>query len=198
MAYNTLTTLQPGEPRGPRVLSPAALAVALVFTLGYPSFLGTVMGGVAVFWLGDWFWLKLGTTLGILLGCGLSGQTLIGSALLWKVTAPQPELQPQGVTIEYRTTRPAENIRIVPLTTYPVMVDNCPARDLAWFCLGLSRGIPHTQRNWTGKTAPSGQLVDADYWKSLCKPLRRAGLIEGVGPRKAGHKTLPRCLLRSV
>lgn len=189
VAYNTLrpVTLPPSPAPSKRALSPAALLIALGFSLLWPSFLGQVIGLMAVLWAGDWFWYKAVATGGVLVGCGLSATVLTGSRLLMDLANPGPTpAAAMGLTVQYKTSRPIQDIRIVPLNVYGIMIDGIPGRDIAWFALGLSRGMSHTQRAWIGLTAPSGQVCDVPYWKGLCKPFRRAELIVGVGPRVAG------------
>lgn len=176
----------------------------LLSTIHMPTFVGSVV--MFLFWTvvictgfglcgllitGNAIYLKAGFITGIIFGGGLSFTFMV-----WVVVSRHrlldydPPTHPQ-TTITYAPlgTQPTDNIRIVPLRAYDKMIDKVPARDLAWFCRGLSKNYPHTQRTWVGKTAPSGQLVDALYWKALCNPLLKAGIIKDMEPRKSGTLT---------
>ena len=177
----------------PRHMSVSATLLAAGLTLAWPIVLGFV-GGLAAWWLwGEYRYFGWGVAGGVGVGILASAGVVASSAIVARVTAPAPvvEAVPNETVIRYAPlgSAPGDNIRIVPLQAYDKFIDNVKARDVAWFCKGLSRGRCHSQRAWLGKVAPSGQLVDPSYWRALSKPLRRAGIIRDVGPRRKGHVT---------
>ena len=177
----------------PRHMSVSATLLAAGLTLAWPIVLGFV-GGLAAWWLwGEYRYFGWGVAGGVGVGILASAGVVASSAIVARVTAPAPvvEAVPNETVIRYAPlgSAPGDNIRIVPLQAYDKFIDNVKARDVAWFCKGLSRGRCHSQRAWLGKVAPSGQLVDPAYWRALSRPLRRAGIIRDVGPRRKGHVT---------
>lgn len=176
-----------------RHMSVSATLLAAAFALCWPILLGFV-GGLAAWWLwGEYRYFGYGVGLGVAAGIVTSAGVVGSSWLVTRVTAPAPAVQatPNQTVIRYAPlgSAPGDNIRIVPLQAYDKFIDNVKARDVAWFCKGISRGRCHSQRAWLGKVAPSGQLVDPAYWRALSRPLRRAGIIRDVGPRRKGHVT---------
>lgn len=182
------TTRQESEPRR---LSLAATLLALSLSLLWPVVLGVVAGAGAWLWWDDLGWLKVGLVLGIAAGIVMSGAVLLGSYVVNAALHRAPVTEaasPAQVVMNYAPlSEQRDNIRIVPLRSFNLTVDDIPARDLAWFCHGLSLGASHVQRAWIGKTAPSGRLVDTLYWRALSKPLRKAGILVDVGPRRSGR-----------
>lgn len=87
-------------------------------------------------------------------------------------------------TIQVLGPRP-EEIRIIPYRGDKRLIDGVPESDLIWFCEQVGT-IGHSQRSWLKKTAPSGMIVDAEYWGKLSAPLRKVGIIKDVRPRSAG------------
>lgn len=186
---NTIQLESPTFDTTKRMLSAQALAVGLFFSLAWPPVIGIVLGLAGWLYFDDSSYLKLGIILGAVGGCGLSLSFLIGSLIYTKTYNERYVKQPHTVNYVPLGSAPGEDMRIVPLRTYDRLIDRVPQRDIAWFCLGLSRGLKHTQRTWMTKRAPSGTLVDPAYWYSLCQPLRKAEIIKGADERRAGVLT---------
>jgi hypothetical protein len=172
-----------------RTLSAPALAVGLFFSLVWPPVVGIALGLAGWLWFDDSSFLKLGVTLGIVVGCLISLSFLLGSLIYTKTYNERYVKNPQMVNYVPLGSAPGEDMRIIPLRAYDKLIDKVPQRDIAWFVLGLSRGMKHSQRTWLGKRAPSNTLVDPAYWYSLCQPLRKAEIIKGAGERHAGTLT---------
>ena len=166
-------------------LSATVLAAGL--TLCWPIVLG-VVGGLAAWLLwGEYKFLGYGVGLGVAVGILASAGVVASSAIVARVTAPAPVVQaaPQAATVTYAPLGSGQDIRIIPLASYDTMIDRVPARDLVWFVYRITRH-GHSLRKHQGRVAPSGQVVDTTYWRSLCKPLRKAGVIVGVESRRSG------------
>lgn len=185
----SITLESPSFDTTSRTLSAAALAVGLFFSLAWPPVVGTALGLAGWLWFSDSTYLKLGLILGIIGGCLLSLFFLLGSLIYTKTYNERYVKLPQTINYVPLGSGPTEDMRIVPLRAYDKLIEKVPQRDIAWFALGLSRGMKHSQRTWLGKRAPSGTLVDPAYWYSLCKPLRKAEIIKGAGERHAGTLT---------
>jgi len=179
------------QEREPRRLSVAATLLALSFTLLWPVALGLAAGVAAALWWSDLSLVKVGLVLGIAAGVALSGAALLGSYVVNVALHRAPVTEaasPAQVVMNYAPlSEQRDNIRIVPLRSFNLTVDDIPARDLAWFCQGLSLGKSHAQRAWVGQVSPSGRLVDAHYWRALSRPLRKAWILVDDGPRRSGR-----------
>lgn len=186
---NSVTLESPTFDTTKRTLSAQALAVGLFFSLAWPPVIGAALGIAGWIVFADSSYLKLGLALGIAAGCLISLSFLLGSLVYTKTYNERYVNQPQTVNYVPLGSGPGEDMRIVPLRAYDKLIDKVPQRDIAWFCLGLSRGMKHTQRTWITKRAPSGTLVDPAYWYSLCQPLRKADIIRGADERRAGTLT---------
>jgi hypothetical protein len=159
-----------------------------ILMLAWPILLG-VIGGAAAWWLwGKYEYFGYGVLAGVAIGILASGGTVAGSWLVSNVLAqpaPVVEAGPAQVVTTYAPLGSAQDIRIIPLASYDATIDNVRQRDLVWFVIRITRH-GHSLRRHLGLRAPSGQIVDATYWRSLCKPLRKAGVIVGAESRKAG------------
>ena len=170
-----------------RQMSVSATLLAAALTLLWPIVLGLV-GGLAAWMLwGEYKFLGYGVGLGVSVGILASAGVVASSWIVTRVTAPAPVAQPtpQAATVTYAPLGSAQDIRIIPLASYDTLIDRVPARDLVWFVYRIARH-GHSLRKHLGKVAPSGQVVDATYWRALCKPLRKAGIIVGVESRRSG------------
>lgn len=169
-----------------RELSPRSIfTVALLMIFG-PSIATAAAGGIIAIWTNDDFWLLLRT--GWMLGVGVFGLiTLIyGSTQFSQLLEQIAQATAQPKVIQIASPKRAE-IRLVPLRTAPNtrLVDGIPEEDLRWFVRHICvHG--HSQRASLGQKAPSGRVVDAEYWGELSGPLRKTGVITGVKPRSAG------------
>ena len=173
------------QPQG-RHMGVSATLLAAGLTLVWPIVLG-VVGGMAAWLLwGEYRYLGYGIAGGVAVGILASAGVVASSAIVARVTAPQVvPAAPVGQTVTYAPLGSGQDIRIIPLASYDTLIDRVPARDLVWFVYRITRH-GHSLRKHLGRTAPSGQIVDATYWRSLCKPLRKAGIIVGVESRRAG------------
>ena len=174
------------QPQG-RPMSVSATLLAAGLTLVWPILLGGV-AGVAGWWaFADYRWMGWGVLGGVAVGVLASAGVVASSAIVARVTAPAPVVQaaPQAATVTYAPLGSGQDIRIIPLASYDTMIDRIPARDLVWFVYRITRH-GHSLRKHQGRVAPSGQIVDTTYWRSLCKPLRKAGVIVGVESRRSG------------
>lgn len=173
------------QPQG-RHMGVSATLFAAGLTLVWPIVLG-VVGGMAAWLLwGEYRYLGYGIAGGVAVGILASAGVVASSAIVARVTAPQVvPAAPVGQTVTYAPLGSGQDIRIIPLASYDTLIDRVPARDLVWFVYRITRH-GHSLRKHLGRTAPSGQIVDATYWRSLCKPLRKAGIIVGVESRRAG------------
>ena len=173
------------QPQG-RHMGVSATLLAAGLTLVWPIVLG-VVGGMAAWLLwGEYRYLGYGIAGGVAVGILASAGVVASSAIVARVTAPQVvQAAPVGQTVTYAPLGSGQDIRIIPLASYDTLIDRVPARDLVWFVYRITRH-GHSLRKHLGRTAPSGQIVDATYWRSLCKPLRKAGIIVGVESRRAG------------
>ncbi len=183
--------------REARPIGIAATLLGLLLTVTWPPIVGVIVGAALWLWWGDAWWMKAGLVGGLLLGAVMSMGVLLSSFLLTRVLAPAPAAavapaaSPAMTTISYEpldATRARSDVRIVPLRGYRT-IDNVDARDIAWMCYGLSKGVPHSMRAWVGRRTPSGETLDSAYWRALSKPLRKAGIIVGTGPRVSGRLT---------
>jgi len=171
----------------PRRLSVAATLTAGVIMLCWPVLLG-VVAGLAAWWLfGEYRYFGYGVAAGVGIGILASAGTIAGSWIVANAIAqPVPvETAPQQVVTSYAPLGSAQDIRIIPLQSYDTTIDDVRQRDLVWFVVRIARH-GHSLRKHLGLRAPSGQIVDTTYWRSLCKPLRKAGVIVGAQSRKAG------------
>ena len=182
--------------REPRPVGLLATGLALLLTVAWPPVAGAIVGTALWLWWDDTSWLKLCVVLGMLVGAGLSMAVLASSFLLQRVIMPAPVAvpaapTPNALTISYEpldATRARSDVRIVPLRGHRT-IDSVDARDIAWVCRGLSVGASHSMRTWLGRRTPSGETMDAAYWRSCMKPLRASGIIVGVSSRRAGRLT---------
>ena len=171
----------------PRQMSVRATLLAAALTLVWPIVLG-IVGGLAGWLLwGEYRYFGYGIAIGVIVGILASAGVMASSWIVTRVVAPAPVVQAAQATstVTYAPLGSTQDIRIVPLASYDTLIDRVPARDLVWFIVRATKH-GHSLRRHLGKTAPSGQIVDATYWRSLCKPLRKAGIITGVESRKAG------------
>lgn len=170
-----------------RQMSVSATLLAAGLTLAWPIVLG-VVGGMAAWLLwGEYKYFGYGVGLGVTVGILASAGVVASSWIVTRVTAPAPVVQAatQAATVTYAPLGSGQDIRIIPLASYDTMIDRVPARDLVWFVYRITRH-GHSLRKHQGRVAPSGQIVDTTYWRSLCKPLRKAGIIVGVESRRSG------------
>ncbi len=174
-----------------------ATLLGLLLTVTWPPIVGVIVGAALWLWWGDAWWMKAGLVGGLLLGAVMSMGVLLSSFLLQRVLAPAPAAAavapaaPAMTTISYEPldrTAARSDVRIVPMHSHRT-IDSVDARDIAWMCYGLSRGTPHSLRAWLGRRTPSGETLDSAYWRAMCKPLRKAGIIVGAGPRVSGRLT---------
>ena len=175
------------EQQNSRHMSVSATLLAAGLTLLWPIVLG-VVGGLAAWWLwAEYRYFGYGVGLGVAVGILASAGVVASSWIVSRVTAPAPVVQavPHAQTVTFAPLGSTQDIRIVPLASHDTLIDRVPARDLVWFVYRITRH-GHSLRKHLGKTAPSGQVVDAAYWRSLCKPLRKAGVIVGVESRRSG------------
>lgn len=182
--------------REPRPVGLLATGLALLLTVAWPPVAGAIVGTALWLWWDDTSWLKLCVVLGMLVGAGLSMAVLASSFLLQRVLAPAPAAAavapaaPAMTTISYEPldrTAARSDVRIVPL--YGRTIDSVDVRDIAWVCRGLSVGASHSMRTWLGRRTPSGETMDAGYWRACMRPLRASGIIVGVSSRRAGRLT---------
>ena len=180
-----------------RPIGLAATVLGLALTATWPPVVGVIVGAALSIWWGDAWWMKAGLVGGLLLGAFMSMGVLLSSFLLQRVLAPAPAAAavapaaPAMTTISYEPldrTAARSDVRIVPLRGYRT-IDNVDVRDIAWMCYGLSKGVPHSMRAWVGRRTPSGETLDSAYWRALSRPLRKAGIIVGTGPRVSGRLT---------
>lgn len=177
-----------------RPIDLAATILGLLLTVTWPPVVGVVIGAALWLWWGDAWWMKAGLVGGLLLGAFMSMGVLASSFLLQRVLAPAPAAavaptMPAMTTISYEpldATARRSDVRIVPLRGHRT-IDSVDARDIAWVCRGLSMGASHSMRAWLGRRTPSGETMDAHYWRACMKPLRASGIIVGVSSRRAGR-----------
>ena len=175
----------------PRKVGLLATLLALSLGLTWPPVAGLALGVAGALWAGEWWPIRVGLAFGVALGALISMGILAGSYIVTHVIMPaqMPAPVPNSFTVGFTPlTEGEQHVRVVPVydkgRTY---IDDVPLIDLVWFATGLSLGMKHTQSAWLGTRAPSGQLVDAAYWGAICRPFRRVGVIDGVGPRRAGR-----------
>ena len=166
--------------------SPFQILTVLLLMVLAPSFVTTSLAGAVALWKSwDWWWLsQFGFTFGIF---GFGFVTLAVAA--WKIAVLAEELslvteQPKVIQL---ASPQREEVRLVPLqaSVSTRLVDGLPEEDLRWFVRYICvHG--HSQRASLGQKAPSGRVVDAEYWAELSGPLRKFGIITGVKPRSAG------------
>lgn len=167
------------------------LATLSGVVLAFPITLaaGLALGAAGWLWSGDGLYIRLGAVVGLVLFALIALSILAGSAIVWRIMAPpQPVSAPSApqLTISYQPLSMHQDTRIIPLRSYDKTIDQVNVRDLAWFVAGLkTRG--HSMRAWLGARTPSGAVVDADRWRSLCRPLRKSGVLVDVGPRRSGR-----------
>jgi hypothetical protein len=174
------------EPPAKRQMSAGATLLAASIMLIWPIILSLFVGVAAWVWTGNVFWLRAAFVGGIGVGVLASASTVVGSWIVVRVLAPAPVAVPQAQTITYAPLGAADNIRIVPLTSADRLIDEVREDDLRFFIEGL-RLKGHTQSAWIGIRLPSGKVIDRQMWRSLSRPLRKIGVIKGVGPRRKGH-----------
>lgn len=170
-----------------------ATILALVIAAAWPIALGALAGVAGWLFLGETWPLRILPAVGVAGGILLSGSVLLGSYLVQRVLHHAPPAPvPNAITLNFEgTLEQTTNHVIVPLRTHRVLVEGVPAADLCWFIVGLcDYGMPISQRAWRGLRAPSGVVVNSDYWASLVKPLRAAGIVAEMSHRKTGRLTL--------
>ena len=196
LGLESVPAASPPRREDKRPIGLAATVLGLALTATWPPVVGVIVGAALWLWWGDAWWMKAGLVGGLLLGAVMSMGVLLSSFLLQRVLAPAPAAAavapaaPAMTTISYEPldrTAARSDVRIVPL--YGRTVDGVPVQDVAWLCRGLSVGASHSMRTWLGRRTPSGETMDAAYWRSCMRPLRASGIIVGVSSRRAGRLT---------
>ncbi len=170
-----------------------ATVLALALATAWPIALGVLAGVAGWLFLGETWPLRIFPAVGVAGGILLSGSVLLGSFAIQRVLHHAPPAPvPNAITLNFEgALEQTTNHVVVPLRTHRVLVEGVPAADLCWFIVGLcDHGMPISQRAWRGLRAPSGVIVSSDYWASMVKPLRAAGVVADMSHRRTGRLTL--------